>query len=57
MAVKLLVPWWTYQPGHVVELGEAFDEKMIAKGKGEKVAKEPPKVIVPERAKEKRHER
>lgn len=45
MAVRLLVPWWTYPPGHVVELGEAFDEKMIAKGKAEKVeAKAPPKM-------------
>ena len=52
MAVKLLVAWWTYPPGHVVELGEAFDEKMIAKGKAVKV--DPAKA---ERPKEKRHER
>lgn len=37
MAVKLLVPWWTYPAGHVVELGEALDKKLIAKGKAEKV--------------------
>jgi hypothetical protein len=53
MAVKLLVPWWTYPPGHVVELGEAFDEKMIAKGKAVKV--EPEKKAA--RPKEKANER
>jgi hypothetical protein len=37
MAIRLLVPWWNHLPGDVVELGEAFDAKMIAKGKGEKV--------------------
>jgi hypothetical protein len=56
MAIKLLVPWWTYPSGHVVELGEAFDEKMIANGKGEKVAKEPPKMTA-EKPKGKRDER
>jgi hypothetical protein len=44
MAIKLLVPWWTYPPGHVLDLGDAFDEKMIAKGKAEKVAGSKPKI-------------
>jgi hypothetical protein len=44
MAIKLLVPWWTYPAGHVVELGETFDQKMIGLGKAEKVAA--PKVTV-----------
>ncbi len=54
MAVKLLVPWWTYQPGHVVELGEAFDEKMVANGKAERVVSGPPKAAAPEKGKGKK---
>ena len=44
MAIRLLVPWWTYSPGHILDLGEAFDAKMIAKGKAKKVVGEKPKV-------------
>jgi len=45
MAVRLLVPWWTYPPGHILDLGDAFDSKMIAKGKAEKVPVKPEKKI------------
>lgn len=44
MAIRLLVPWWTYQPGHILALGDAFDAKMIAKGKAEKVVGDKPKI-------------
>jgi len=45
MACRLLVPWWTYPLGHVLDLGETFDNKMIAKGKAEKVD-QPRKAVV-----------
>ena len=36
MAVQMLVPWLSYKPGDIVDLGEAVDIKLILSGKAEK---------------------
>jgi len=37
MAVRLLVPWFGFKPGDVVDRGEPLEQKLLKEKKGERV--------------------